>query len=337
MLPKHLCLKNNAMQNRYCAARKLLLLFVCVLAFAVSYTQAAKKHFRVVGYLMARHNGLAKAAQLNFAALTHLNLAFINPDSAGNFALADDLPQIVQLAHNNHVKVLMSFGGGDTPPYLTSFLTDNKRPGFIQKLVGIAVKYGFDGIDVDLEGEAVNANYSKFVTELAAQLAARHKLITAAVATWFAKSVTDSALAKFDFINIMSYDKTGPWEPSRPGQHAPYNMAVEDIDYWAVTRGVARDKLNLGLPFYGYGFGAGNVTSDMNYRDIVSAYPGAENKDSLKLANGQTMYYNGLPTIKSKTKLALQKTGGVMIWEVSQDAAGGLSLLKGIKDVADGN
>jgi chitinase len=317
-----------------------LIYFICCTACKKSEAGPVTPNyngFRVVGYLMVDgDDALAKAQQLNFSALTHLNLAFINPNAQGDFANNDKLAQITALAHTNKVKVLLSLGGGDIPNYLTSFLKDDKRTAFIQKLVAITEKYNFDGIDVDLEGNAVNSNYSKFVTEIAIPLKAKGKLITTAIATWFGSNVTDSALNTYDFINVMSYDATGPWEPSKPGQHAPYQMAVDDINYWHTTRGVAKEKLNLGVPFYGYGFGANHTTSDMFYRDIIAKYPGAENKDSILLANGQTMYYNGIPTIKKKTAFALQQTGGIMIWELSQDATGNLSLLKSIKDVIEG-
>lgn len=318
----------------------LIYLFCCT---ACKKSQAGpttpnNKSFRVVGYLMVGgDDALAKAQKLNFSALTHLNLAFINPNAQGDFPGSDKLAQITALAHANKVKVLLSLGGGDIPKYLTGFLEDDKRAAFIQKLIAVTDKYNFDGIDVNLEGDAVNKNYSKFVTQLAVPLKAKGKLITTAIATWFGTNVNDSALNTYDFINVMSYDATGPWEPSKPGQHSPYDMAVNDINYWHNTRGVPSSKLNLGVPFYGYGFGANNTTSDMFYADIVAQYPGAENKDSILLNNGQTMYYNGIPTIKKKTTFAfLQQTGGIMIWELSQDATGNLSLLKNIKDVIDG-
>ncbi len=295
------------------------------------------KDFRVIGYLLVDgSDAVTAASQVNFSAITHLNLAFINPNTTGSFDDNAALTQIVTLAHSHNVKVLMSIGGGSIPVYFKNFLADDKRNAFVKAITDEAAKYSFDGVDVDLEGDAVDSHYTQFVTELGDALAAQNKLMTAAVATWFGSSVTDGALAKFDFINIMSYDKTGPWAPGHPGQHAPYSMAVSDIAYWGTTRAVAKNKLNLGLPFYGYGFGDNNTTSTMHYSDIVSKYPGAENKDEITLHNGQTMYYNGIPTIKSKTTLALQQTGGVMIWELSQDATGDLSLLKNIHDVVQG-
>lgn len=43
--------------------------------------------------------------------------------------------------------------------------------------------------------------------------------------------------------------------------------------------------------------------------------------------------YNGLPTIRSKTNLALDEAGGIMMWELSGDATGNNSLLSAIHEV----
>ena len=294
--------------------------------------------FRTVGYLMIDRPDIATAtAQLDFASLTHLDLAFINPDSTGAFTDNAALVPIVSVAHSNHVKVLMSIAGGDIPPYFTSLLVDGKRTAFIKAIIAMVEKYGFDGVDVDIEGDNINANYGKFVTELGTALTTNHKLMTAALATWNGSSVPDSALAAFDFVNIMSYDKTGPWDPSHPGQHAPYSMAVSDLAYWGGTRHVSKDRLTLGVPFYGYSFGNSTAVGSLNYGDIVASFPGAATQDQYNVHGGVTVYYNGIPTIRSKTQLALQQAGGIMIWELSQDATGSNSLLKNIHAVITGN
>ncbi len=36
-------------------------------------------------------------------------------------------------------------------------------------------------------------------------------------------------------------------------------MAVSDFNYFNQARGVAAEKLLIGLPFYGYGFGGGGA------------------------------------------------------------------------------
>lgn len=287
----------------------------------------ASPSFRVVGYLREYNVVDGQAIKFDFSKITHLNIAFINPNAAGEFTTLEGLSALVAAAHAKNVKVLASIGGGLAPAYYTTLIADNSsRAKLVSSIAGLTDKYNLDGIDVDLEGSFVDANYETFMVDLKKVLQPKSKLLTTAIATVYATQYTNKALAQFDFINIMSYDKTGPWKPEKPGQHSPYSMAVDDLDYWAGTRGIAKEKLSLGLPFYGYGFGAG-VREDMTFADIISTFPGAENKDQVTVPAGGTMYYNGLATIKSKTTLALQKAGGVMVWQLLQDATGTNSLL----------
>lgn len=195
----------------------------------------------------------------------------------------------------------------------------------------MAVNNNLDGIDVDLEGGLIDTNYENFVIDLSSALKQKNKMITAAIATVYKDQFTDKALAHFDFINIMSYDKTGPWNPSRTGPHAPYEMAVEDLEYWTKTRGIAKEKLSLGVPFYGYGFG-GTAPESISWKNLLIQYPNAAQADE-KSVNDGMIYYNGIPTIRKKTSLALEKAGGIMIWQLLQDTTGSQSLLNNIDEV----
>ncbi len=189
-------------------------------------------------------------------------------------------------------------------------------------------RYNLDGIDVDLEGSDLDENYEKFVVELAAVIKQNKKLITAAIATAYKDQLSNKALKQFDFVSIMSYDLTGPWQPANPGNHSPYSMAVEDLDYWHRQRNIPQEKLVLGLPFYGYGFGAlDSPVVSMDYNQIISSYPDSRSLDTFMLPGNITMYHNGTATIKKKTKLAMAKAGGVMIWQILGDAPGENSLL----------
>ncbi|RFZ92322.1 hypothetical protein D0C36_12880 [Mucilaginibacter conchicola] len=293
-------------------------------------TPAKANSFRIVGYLREYNVEDGRAAEVDLTRVTHLNIAFLNPDANGAFKAYPGLKEVSATAHGKDVKVLASIGGGLAPEYYTTLIADKStRAKLVSSLALLTDTYNLDGIDVDLEGHFVDGNYEVFVTELKAALKPKSKLLTTAIATVYATQYTDKALAQFDFINIMSYDKTGPWKPEKPGQHSPYAMAVDDLDYWGGNRGIAKEKLSLGLPFYGYGFGKG-VPEDMAFADILKTYPGSIDKDEVTVAEGGTMYYNGMPTIKSKTTLALQKAGGVMVWQLLQDGTGSNSLLNTI-------
>lgn len=294
--------------------------------------EAQQTPFRVIGYLRLQNIQDGQAMQIDYSKVTHINIAFINPDSTGNFTVMPYLKKFTDQMHRRHVKVLASIGGGLAPAYYTNLLTDGNRQRLIQNLTQLTITYDLDGIDADLEGERIDANYEAFITELSAALKPKNKLLTAAVATVYKTRYTDKALAQFDFISIMSYDKTGPWRPEIHGPHAPYEMAVEDMNYWAGEKSISKEKLNLGIPFYGYGFGP-NIPAEMSFKGIISKYSGAEKTDSVSVAGGGTMYYNGIPTIRNKTTLALQQAGGIMIWQLLQDADGSNSLLKIVNDM----
>lgn len=292
---------------------------------------SSKSIFRVIGYLPGRENLVQSANTIDYSKITHLNIAFINPDSTGILLGTENLKAVAAIAHTNNVKIMASIGGGGAPKYYPSFLVGNKKAKLISDLVKLAVDSDLDGIDVDLEGDLIDANYENFVIELASQLKQKNKMITAAIATVYKDQFSDKVLAQFDFVNIMSYDKTGPWNLAKPGPHAPYDMAVEDVEYWNKTRGISKEKLSLGVPFYGYGFG-GTAPESISWKNILISYPAAMQMDEFNV-NGGTIYYNGIPTIRKKTTLALEKTGGIMIWQLLQDNNGPQSLLGNIHEV----
>jgi GH18 family chitinase len=300
------------MNKKFLLLTTAFLFLILAGASSQKINKNTKSPFKVVGYyLLNSILGDSTQADSNYAFLdkvTHINIAFINPDTLGNFKQDLAISAFIDRAHKKRVKVLASIGGGGDHSYYHALLHDDKRALFIRNLISFAKQYNLDGIDVDLEGNDVDPNYEAFVTELAATLRTSGKLMTAAIATWYKDKISDKALQQFDFVSIMSYDATGPWRPERPGPHSPYQIAVDDLQYWSETRLIPKQKLVLGVPFYGYGFGA---TPEV-----------------------ESMHYNGTQTIRKKTELAMEKAGGIMIWQLLGDAPGENSLLKVIYDRA---
>ncbi len=316
----------------------ILLLFMQVVA-QTKPSALAKKKFRVVGYYSLRAATNADLKTVPFDKMTHVNLSFLNPDTMGNFTQdLSGLTPFIQAAHDNGVKVLPSIAGGGRHDYYHELLRDDKRGKFVNDLVEIAEKYNFDGIDVDIEGSDIDTNYEAFVVELKKALKAKKKLTTSAIAVFYKHQLTDRALKQYDFVNLMSYDHTGPWTPSKPGPHSTYEHAVADLDYFRTERKIPKKKIVLGVGFYGYGFGPDltSKASSMNYGQIVKTFPGAENSDLVTTSTGQIMYYNGVETMKKKAQLAKEKASGIMIWQILGDAQGEQSLLKLINEVGYG-
>ncbi|MFC4478538.1 glycosyl hydrolase family 18 protein [Flavobacterium chungangensis] len=321
------------MKNNYKRMLQKCMIILVLVAFNLATAQK-----KVIAYIPNWIDLNAFSSTIQYSKLTHINIAFENPDSSGYLSFNSGSNTIINAAHAQNVKVFVSLGGGSVSEggairdNYFNLITPANRTAFIQKIYDYVVAHNFDGVDVDLEGPAINGDYGGFVIALANKLHANGKLISAALSEGYGgANVPSSTFAAYDWINIMAYDATGPWAPNNPGQHSPYSMAVNQFNYWT-GRGLPASKAVIGLPFYGYGFGA-SANQGISYANIVAQYPGAENLDQV----GNTIYYNGIPTIKQKTTFAIQNAAGVMIWELSQDATGSKSLLTAINQVITGS
>ena len=287
------------------------------------------KSARVVGYLPSYR--FDSNEKIDYCKLTHLNLAFANPGSNGKLIINDFSGVVVRARNeNNNIKIYISIGGGyltDEQASIWSNSIDIKdnRPIIINEIVNFVVDNSLDGVDVDLEWQYVTSGYSDFVIELKSALSTKGKSMTAALpGTTKFDNITEEALQTFDFINIMAYDFTGPWNPTASGQHSSYNNAVESINFWKNT-GVSQSKLTLGVPFYGYDFSNSSNVTSFTFGQMIST-----NNSYSEIDNVGMKYYNGRPTIKSKVKLASEQVSGIMIWELGQDSFSDYSLLKTI-------
>jgi chitinase len=307
------------------------ILFLC---FAYPEIQAQTNAFRIIGYVPNWIDVNVFAQNFDYKQVTHLNYAFQNPDASGNLVESNNgLPALVAKAHLNNVKVLVSLGGGSAADgsvktnFQNQISTAEKRAAFIHKIALYLKTYKLDGLDVDEEGPAINSNYGYFIKQLADSLKPKGLLLTTAVG-WGNESIPNTAFQYFDWVNLMAYDLTGNWDLKLPGQHSPYSYAQQMISDFK-KRGVKKEQLCLGVPFYGYGFY--KIPGSFNYDDILAKYPDAWQKDQV----GDTIYYNGMTTIWKKTRLALGEASGIMIWELSNDVKGDKSLLKVISSTVD--
>lgn len=301
----------------------------------ITLSSLAQQDFKTIGYLPYYRFGLSH--QIDYSKLTHLNLAFANPDMAGNLSIGgQNIDPIVQAAHQHDVKVYISLaGGGLTTDWATAW-THHQQPenraAFIHKIIEYVYAHNLDGVDMDLEWSYVTPLYSPFVLQLRDSLTAHGLPMTAALpGTYRYPNITNEAMLSFDFINMMVYDFTGPFAPNMPGQHSSYNFAVNAINYWQ-AQGMPADRLTLGVPFYGWNFNNAPTS-------VVSATFGsmvAQNTANAQLDQVGQIFYNGIPTIRAKTELALDNVSGIMIWELGQDAFNEYSLLTTIYNTING-
>lgn len=284
-------------------------------------TSAIPAGFKVVGYLPSWAGAVN---QVQYSKLTHINYAFVIPNGSGGLGAIDNvskLQSLVSTAHANGVKVSISIGGwnnGDDSGFESLAANSGTRTTFVNNVLNMVNQYNLDGADIDWEypndGASAN-NYSALMQQLSTALHNQGKLLTAAVISNDGSSINANVFGYVDFLNLMAYDGDGP-------NHSPYSLAQTSLNYW-IGRGLPKAKAILGVPFYGR-------EPYTSYADILAG-GGSPNSDTW---NG--IGYNGIPTIKSKTSLALSQGGGIMMWELSQDATGANSLLSAIYDQLSG-
>jgi len=278
--------------------------------------------FKVIGY-MPSWEGDVNTVQ--YSKLTHINYAFLIPNTDGSLQALDNTPKFTSLvatAHNNGVKVMISVGGGGGgDAFHTIVASSGTRTAFVNNMVSFVNQYNADGVDVDWEFPSAGAEANNFLLMMQQLATAMHnngKLCTIAVISTGATYITSGMFTALDWLNIMDYDDNN-------FQHSTYQSAVDCLNYWA-GRGLPVEKTILGVPFYGRDNRYDYAT--VNYNVILSQ-GGSPNSDTF-----QTIGYNGIPTITSKTNLAFTNgIGGMMIWELAGDATGANSLLSAIHNV----
>jgi chitinase len=283
--------------------------------------------FKSVGY-MPSWAGSATAIQ--YAKLTHINYAFALPNANGTLQPIENtakLQQIVSLGHQNNTRVSLAIGGwndGNDSAFESLAANAGTRTTFVNSVMSTVRQYGLDGIDIDWEypdsGQSGN-NFAALMQQLSSALHNEGKLLTAAVVSegGTANGVQPAVFGYVDWLNIMAYDGGSP--------HANYDWSIASANFWK-SRGLPASKTVLGVPFYsrpGY----------YTYAQLVALDPANANRDCTT-AGGAQQCYNGLPTIRRKTQWAMANAGGIMNWELSQDATGANSLVSAIYEVATG-
>ncbi len=276
--------------------------------------------FKVVGYSPSWQGS---ANNIQYDKLTHINYSFLLPNSDGSLRPLDNvskMQQLVSLGHAQGVKVLIAVGGwmdGNDSAFTTLAANPTTRTAFINNLVNFVNQYNLDGVDMDWEYPREGnepQHFELLMQELGQAMHSRGKLLTAAVVVsgWNADGVLNGVFDDVDFLNIMAYD--GP-------DHGSMAQATGGLDYW-LGRGLPKEKAILGVPFY-------SRPQAQSYASLLAQ--GADpNSDSFQGNN-----YNGIPTIKAKTQMALDRAGGIMMWELSHDTADpSTSLLAAINTVA---
>ncbi|XP_029169671.1 chitotriosidase-1-like isoform X1 [Nylanderia fulva] len=316
---------------------------------------------------------------------THLIYSFVGINTEGNVVILDawqDLPdnwgkdgfgrfnKLRELSPTT--KTLIAIGGWNEGSAKYSDVVANPtiRARFVKNVVEFCLKYKFDGFDVDWEypnqrgGKPADVqNYISLLKELRTEFDKHGLILSAAVAAAepsASLSYDIPAMSKYlHYINIMTYDFHGAWEkvtghnaPLYPRNGESGNDLKLNVDasvrYW-LDSGCPREKLILGVPFYGRAFTlsdsnqnglgapikgpgtAGPYTREggmLGYNEICESFKQGgwtivrqeEHRVPYAVKGDQWVGYDDVTSLIEKTNyIKSMNLGGGMLWSIETD------------------
>lgn len=338
--------------------KKTVFLIVIVLLAAINiYPQ------KVIGYYSSDYASMPYSA-IPYYSLTHICHAFIKPDADGSLIVKPGFiyKELVETAHLNNVKVLISIGGWDTVAaknFRTLAGNPSLRKRFVSEVTNFCKINRYDGADIDWEyPDARDAeNYVALIRELRKSFkAAGIPLITAAMPSQDFRNGYNIAQLKglLNWFSIMTYDFAGAWEENAYHNSPLYPSArqtgsINNSMQYYLYKGVPKSKLMIGMSFYGYRMNASDIyqklsdkvvpsvsytvaeslkkSSDWEYKwDKASMAPYLQNK-----ARTQVITYDDAASVKLKCQYVKKNGfGGAIIWELHKDYNGTNSSLMAV-------
>jgi chitinase len=318
---------------------------------------------------------------IDWSAMTHLVYFALNVAPDGTLATpiecwqnvnSDRLTEIVAAAHAHDTPIVISFGGAGNHDAFASAISPTNRAMLVDVVVDVVTTWGFDGVDIDMEPiePEDTADYAAFVHELHAALQTLSTPMLPRPLLFLVTGVEHAAMFAelaplADQVNLMTYDLSGPWPgwvtwhntplfrddytfPSTGGPLPSIDAMVEAF----TSGGVPRDKIGIGVDFYGYvwsggsGTPAGGVTAPRQeyvdapsvsthpYHQILDGWlsPEVRHWDEVALvpwlgldfpgsADDAFVSYDDEDSCAAKVDYVVdQGLGGLIVWEI----AGGL-------------
>lgn len=294
---------------------------------------------------------------------------------------------------NPSLKTLISIGGWSWSNNLSLVAGDEvTREVFAASAVDFVREFGFDGVDLNwsfpVEGGMPGNHYDsrdkrnhtllleevRAALDLAGEEDGKEYLLTIASNATISY-LENNELAKIaelvDHINMMTYDFNGAWSPTASAHNAPLydDAAAKEMGVYSgnvtaavdghLNAGVPKDKLVVGVPFYGRSWGGctimdfggyfnckevggGNLEPGVyDYRYLAEHMIGDTDfkrrwNDVAKVpflvneATGEMISYDDAESLLEKTDYILEQgLAGAMVWELSQDDVAG-SLLHAV-------
>lgn len=298
---------------------------------------------RLVGYVTSGPNRLPDPSLV-----THINYAFADVSPTFDGLVIQNpakLKRVVALKEKNPgLKVLLSVGGWGSGGFSEMARDKKLRRKFAKDCARVIEEYGLDGIDIDWEypGRSTSGiasspddkeNFNLLMKDIRKAIG-KGKLLTMATMTTVGIYDYSKLIPLVDWFNIMAYDLGQPPHHNAPLFRSPMagSMTADEGMRAHADAGIPRDKLVLGVPFYGRG-------DKKAFNDFV---PDGSITAALRTRRGLTERYDSVAqtawvadslgkmvaTYDTPQSLAAKAAyvrdngyGGVMVWETGYDTA----------------
>jgi chitinase len=260
---------------------------------SMSNADANVQSRRLVGYYFGKNTRSGfDLSSAPVGELTDLIYSNAKPDGDGTCALAHpdvdetnfETLRSIKAAHPN-LHLLLSVGGAPPSTFFSKIASSEElRVKFAESCIDLALKNGFDGLDIDWEypvndgipGSAIHSeDRYNFVSLLKTtrdvldrRMGRKHGLLTAATTAYW-NHLPDLALSEIarylDWFNVMAYDLSDmnpqyashasslfAWSKTSNEKPGAQTFANADAAVrWYLSHGVPAQKIVLGVPFYG--------------------------------------------------------------------------------------
>ncbi len=313
-----------------------------------------------VGYLFGQPR------DIHFPLYTHICHAFLVADGEGKVQAGRNVPSrdLTSKAHQAGVKVLVSLGGWGWDKQFASIVSKpDAEDRYAKSVMAIVDENDYDGIDLDWEYpdtgqeivgfERLTRRFRRELDALGAKKG-RPMVVTMAASSnpgtlkWLGK---DFLLETMDWINVMTYDFTGDWT-NFAGHHSPLFASSKQpggsprstqstMKYLLEERGLPADRLAVGIPLYGRGFGVAEPYASTKGAK-KTGIPRGDYKNLHSIANqqgwtrkwddetknpwlvsrdrGVVVGYDDAESVALKTEWAMkQGFRGVFFWQIAGD------------------
>jgi len=287
-------------------------------------------------------------ANASYFDVVHPDWYELNADGITLRAYADaDMPQVLQTAAANNVRVWPLIAGVGTPDYIRTMMNSpTTMTAHIQALVNLAVQHSYAGLDIDYEGiwtSTDRAPYTNFLQQLTAAMHAQGKLVSIAGPA-LTSNVNNNAWEypiisnSLDAIHMMGYDYHGLGS-DHVGPVAPLGW-VDAAAAFAASTGNA-GKFILGVPNYGVGWQYACEGTDCEAAcggsyDTVDTHMAmcpygvwAAGRSPHCPYGGSTLYFDDLASLEEKVQVAHNHgLGGITYWTIGKERSGWFQMVR---------